>query len=394
MLFLKVVFLLGIFIVWYSYIGYGCLIWAINKIKNRVRTVKKQQPVTDFPEITLVIAAYNEASIIDQKIQNSYLLDYPANKLNILIITDGSSDGTDVIAGKHERVKVLHQPERRGKIDAIHRAMQYISTPVVVFSDANTVLNSSSIKNIARHYADPKVGGVAGEKKIQVADNTKVAGAGEGLYWKYESWLKKNDSDLYTVVGAAGELFSIRTELYEYVGKEVLLDDFIISLRICRKGYRIVYEPDAFATEAPSTSMAEEQKRKIRISAGAFQSMVMLKGLLNIFKYRVLSFQYISHRVLRWTLCPLMLPLILLINIILVVNRPDWFLSIFLLLQLMFYFAAGIGWMLSREDKKIKILYVPYYFVFLNVSLYLGLVRYLKGSQTVLWDKATRENYA
>src|SRR5690606_11550963 len=147
-------------------------------------------------------------------------------------------------------------------------------------------------------------------KKILMTKNGKAAGAGEGLYWKYESWLKKNDSALYSVVGAAGELFSIRTELYEYVGNNIIVDDFVLSLKICWKGFRILYAPEAYAMEAPSQSMEEEQKRKIRISAGAFQSMVILKDLMNIFKYGVLSFQYISHRVLRWTICPALLPVI------------------------------------------------------------------------------------
>jgi cellulose synthase/poly-beta-1,6-N-acetylglucosamine synthase-like glycosyltransferase len=218
-----------------------------------------------------------------------------------------------------------------------------------------------------------------------------VAGSGEGLYWKYESTLKRLDSQLYTVVGAAGELFSIRTSLYEYVGDNVLLDDFVISLRICAKGYRVVYDPEAYAMETPSASLAEEQKRKIRISAGAFQSMVMLKGLLNIFKTPVLSFQYISHRVLRWTLCPLFLPIVLITNILIVLLNDSTFYNLLLGGQLLFYFAVAIGWFFSSRNRKIPLLYVLYYFFFLNVSLYLGFIRYLKGSQSVLWEKAARE---
>jgi cellulose synthase/poly-beta-1,6-N-acetylglucosamine synthase-like glycosyltransferase len=218
----------------------------------------------------------------------------------------------------------------------------------------------------------------------------KAAGAGENLYWKYESYLKKLDSDFYSVVGAAGELFSIRTGLYEYVGDQVLLDDLIISLKICMKKYRIVYEPRAYAMEEPSQSIKEEQKRKIRISAGAFQSIGILKGLLNPFKYPKLSFQYISHRLLRWTACPILLPVIFILNCILVVQNAGPLYEILLVAQIIFYLISFAGWIYSRKNIKLKALYVPYYFVFLNLSLYLGFFRFIKGKQSVLWDKAER----
>ena len=176
--------------------------------------------------------------------------------------------------------------------------------PIPYFQDANTLLNPSCVREIVKHYADPGVGGVAGEKKIITSERDKAAGAGEGIYWKYESLLKKLDSDLYSVVGAAGELFSVKTSLFHEAAEDTIIEDFVQSLQICMEGYVIRYEPNAFATETASASMREEQKRKIRIAAGAFQAMVILKGLFNVFRYPVLSFQFISHRILRWTLCP------------------------------------------------------------------------------------------
>jgi poly-beta-1,6-N-acetyl-D-glucosamine synthase len=393
MLLLKILFFLGIFIIFYSYIGYGLLLWLIDKFSTKV--LRRKQPsynMDDLPAVTLVVAAYNEEKFIEEKIQNTLSLDYPKNKFHFIVITDGSSDRTAEKASAFSGVQVLHHPDRKGKIAAIHRAMEFVKTPVVIFSDANTLLNSDSIKNIARHYQFGDIGGVAGEKKILNTGGTAVEG--EGVYWKYESFLKKMDARLYSVVGAAGELFSIRTSLYEYVGDNVLLDDFVISLRVCKKGYRVAYEPDAFAMETPSASMKEEQKRKIRISAGAFQSMRMFLDLLNPFKYPMLSFQYISHRVLRWTLCPLFLPLIYIINWIIVLNRSSSNIyTAILVCQTVFYLLALAGWICSRLNIKVKLLYVPYYFVFINLSLYLGFLRYLKGNQTVLWEKARRENY-
>jgi biofilm PGA synthesis N-glycosyltransferase PgaC len=394
MLLTEILFFFCLFIILYSYLGYGLLLWIIVRIKKLFITQRAETTSPeDLPLVTLVVAAYNEADFIIDKINNSLSLDYPRDKLRLLFITDGSTDDTYRLASEFNDVQVLHSPERRGKVAAIHRAMDHVKTPIVIFSDANTLLNREAIRMIVRHYRSSKVGGVAGEKKIMTSGKDKSAGSGEGLYWKYESFLKKLDAELYTVVGAAGELFSVRTELYEHPDTSVLLDDFIISLRVCKKGYRIAYEPGAYAMEAPSSSMAEEQKRKIRISAGAFQSMVMLRSLLNIFKYPLLSFQYISHRVLRWTLCPLFLPIVLLLNIYLVYIKGGPVYIFLLAAQLIFYMAAIVGWILSINNIKAKILYAPYYFVFLNVSLYLGFARYLRGNQTVLWDKAAREKF-
>ncbi|MCB0774922.1 MAG: glycosyltransferase family 2 protein [Chitinophagaceae bacterium] len=393
MLFYKALFFFALFILFYSYIGYGLLLWVLLKLKKAFSFSKNSIPRDyAYPPVTIIIAAYNEESFIKEKIENTLSLDYPVDKFKILVVTDGSDDNTPELAREFEKVQVLHDSKRSGKIAAIHRAMGFVTTPIVVFSDANTFLNTDCIKNIVTHYQDERTGGVAGEKKIMNSDNQQGPGLGEGLYWKYESKLKKMDAELYTVVGAAGELFSIRTHLYEYPGNDVLLDDFIISLRICKKGYRIAYEPEAYALESPSFSIVEEQKRKIRISAGGFQSIARLKGLLNIFKYPLLSFQYISHRVLRWTLCPLLLPIVLLLNIYLVFVNPSQHLYTYLLVgQFLFYISAFAGWALSLKKIKVKLLYIPFYFVFINLSLYQGFFRYLKGRQSVLWEKAERE---
>ncbi len=362
---------------------------------NIKRIFTKNQPELPgsyFPTVTLITAVYNEASIIQKKIENTFALSYPKEKLRILFIADGSTDETVDILHKHPSVEVLYQPEREGKVAAINRAMQYVNSEIVVFCDGNTFLNTNCIEYLVRHFADKKVGAVAGEKKIiDTSGDTNVAGEGEGLYWKYESFLKRMDSKFYTVVGAAGELFSIRTALYHPVDKNILLDDFMISLRICMEGYRVVYEPDAYAAEEPSESLMDEQKRKVRISAGGIQSVILLKGLLNIFKYGKLSFQYISHRVLRWIACPPLLPLMLVLNIFIVYKGTQPVYTAVLISQILFYTAAFTGWILTFYNIKIKALYVPYYFLFMNVAMYLGMIRYFKKSQSVLWEKANRK---
>ena len=290
-------------------------------------------------------------------------------------------------------MEVYHLDERGGKIGAMNRGMQFVKTPIVIFSDGNTNLGVDSIREIVNLFANPKVGCVSGEKRIYSKDEDAAAGAGEGLYWKYESTLKKWDAELYSVVGAAGELFAIRTELWQEVEKDTLLDDFIISLRVAMAGYTIQYNPEAYAIETASANVKEELKRKIRISAGGIQSVVRLRSLLNVFKYGTLSFQYISHRVLRWTLTPLLLLLIIPANLFLAINADFQLSNIYTLLfygQILFYVAALTGWFLENRKIKVKVLFVPYYFFIMNLSVFLGFRRYLKGNQSVKWERAKR----
>ena len=393
MLALKILFWVSLTVLFYSYLGYGILLWVILQTRRFIRPNKNSTLINDFePEVSLVVAAYNEEDIIEQKIHDCLALDYPKSKLNIIFIADGSSDRTTQIISRYPQVKLMFAPERQGKVAAINRAMQHVTTPIVVFCDANTFLNKRSIGELVRHYTNNQIGAVAGEKKVVSNDKTgDAASSGEGLYWRYESILKTLDSDFYSVVGAAGELFSIRTNLYEPVPHNVLLDDFIISMKICKAGYRVVYEPKAYASESPSFSMKEEQKRKIRISAGGFQSILMLRELLNIFKYGKLSFQFISHRVLRWLVCPVLLPVIFVSNILVFYYTSETLYLAFLVAQVTFYIAALAGYLFATKNIKVKSLYVPYYFVFMNFALYLGFKKFLSKQQSVLWDKAARK---
>jgi biofilm PGA synthesis N-glycosyltransferase PgaC len=394
MLVLKIIFFLSFFIVFYSYIGYGILLLLLVRIKRLFKkNSNKTVPEIFFePEITLIVSAFNEEEFIEKKIGNTFELIYPKEKLKIIFITDGSTDNTPEIVSRFPPIQLLHEATRRGKVAAMNRAIQFVTTPYVIFSDANTLLNADCIKEIAKHYADPIVGGVAGEKKVITGSQSQAAGAGEGLYWKYESFLKKLDSEFYSVIGAAGELFSVRTELFEHTEENIIIEDFVQSLKICMKGFIIKYEPLAFAMENSSASMKEEEKRKIRICAGAFQAMIILKDLFNVFKYPSLSFQFISHRILRWTLCPLCLISIFITNVIIVACNGGKAYLMFLMLQVLFYASALFGWFYANKNIKIKAFYIPYYFFFMNVSVFLGFKRFITKKQTVLWEKAARQN--
>lgn len=391
---LEILFWLALFIIFYSYLGYGILLYFIIKIKRLLGFSKPFNENEDYePEVTLFVAAYNEKDYVDGKVKNSFSLNYPKQKVKHVWVTDGSDDGTPDLLRKYERIEVYHMNERGGKIGAMNRGMKFVKTPIVIFSDGNTNLGENSIKEIINLFRNPKVGCVSGEKRIYSKDADAAAGAGEGLYWKYESTLKKWDAELYSVVGAAGELFAIRTELWQEVEKDTLLDDFIISLRVAMAGYTIQYNPNAYAIETASANVKEELKRKVRISAGGIQSVVRLRSLLNIFKYGTLSFQYISHRVLRWTLTPLLLFCIIPINLILALDANMVMSNIYTLLfygQILFYAMALTGWFLENRKIKIKILFVPYYFFIMNLSVFLGFRRYLKGNQSVKWERAKR----
>jgi len=394
MLILKILFWTLLFIVVYTYVGYGILLYLIIKIRRILKIGKKIEFDSNYePEVTLFIAAYNEKDYVEAKMKNSFELEYPKEKLKIVWVTDGSDDGTPDLLNNYPNTTVHHLDERNGKIGAMNRGMTFVKTPIVIFSDANTMLGKESIRRIVNLFANEKVGCVSGEKRIINKESDVASGAGEGLYWKYESALKKWDAELYSVVGAAGELFAIRTALYRHVEQDTLLDDFVISLRVAQEGYTIQYDPDAYAIESASANVKEELKRKIRISAGGIQSIVRLRSLLNFFKYGTLSFQYISHRVLRWTLTPLCLILLIPVSLVLAYNEgilSFGLYSILFWLQVIFYISALTGWFLENRQTRIKILFVPYYFFIMNLSVVLGFFRYIKKTQSVNWERAKR----
>lgn len=388
---LEIIFWSIFFLIFYTYLGYGIFLYAAVLIKRIF--VKSTSPFDDSfePEITLFIPCYNEKDILQMKIDNTFALDYPKEKLKIMFVTDGSNDGSELFLSKIEGVEVLHEDGRAGKIGAMNRGMKHVSSSIVIFSDANTILNKLAIKNIVRHFANENVGCVAGEKRIETKDVDTASGSGEGIYWKYESFLKRLDSELNSVVGAAGELFALKTNLFEDLEKDTLLDDFMLSLRIAAKKYKVVYEKEAYAKESASANIKEELKRKIRIAAGGIQSIIRLKMLLNPFRYGVLTWQYVSHRVLRWTITPLLLLSLLNINIALVVLREShWAYSVILFLQITTYSLATYGFFLKDVKTKSKIIFVPFYFMMMNYAVVQGIKRYFKGSQSVLWEKAKR----
>lgn len=382
---MQALFWIAAAVVVYTYLGYGLLLLLVNRLLQR----KKPTVAVALPAITFIVPAYNEADIIEAKISNTLGLSYPPGKITYLFITDGSDDGTENIVAGHPQITLLHQPERKGKSVAINRAMVQVTTPVVVFSDANTFVQADSLLKLVAHFANAAIGGVSGEKQI-AHEGASAVGVGERLYWKYESQLKQANANFYTLVGAAGELFAIRTALFQPLKEDVILDDFFISATVCLQGYRFVYEREAVAVETSSADMQEEQKRKVRISAGCYQAFARLGGLLNPFRHRRLTFQYASHRVLRWVVCPLALPLLFATSFLLYREAPGSTYAFLFWSQCGFYALAAAGRIFTRQFRPLPFLLVPYYFVFMIASQYRGFWRFATGRQPAVWEKAQR----
>lgn len=387
-----ILFWICLFLIFYTFIGYGFLLFLMVKIKRLIKKPFIFSKESPLPTVTLLIAAFNEADIIKEKIENCLALDYPKEKIQIIFITDGSSDETPQIIAQFKDIQLLHQNIRAGKMAAIKRAIPFIKGEITVFTDANTFLNAPAIQELVKHYQNPKVGAVAGEKRILVDITADASAAGEGFYWKYESLLKKWDYELYSNVGAAGELFSIRTKLYQPIDSDTIIDDHMIAMRIAESGYLIAYEPKAYAVETASADSKEELKRKIRIAAGGIQSILRLKKAANPFHNPILSFQYISHRVLRWAITPWLMLLVFLLNGALWLQNLD--VSLYKLIffaQVLFYAASILGYFLESKKIKIKILFIPFYFSMMNYAAIAGTFRYFKGKQSAAWEKSKRK---
>lgn len=372
-------FWLCLAIVVYTYVGYGLILYLLVFIKRLAIKAKPLADITDdcLPEVTLMVCAYNEEDIISEKMSNTHSLDYPADRLHLVWVTDGSTDNTNSILSTYPDVKIVFSPERRGKSAALKHGIKEVSTEIVMMTDANTMLNPKAIREIVRLMQDPKVGCVSGEKKVMAKSDSDEAAQGEGLYWKYESTLKRLDSELYSAMGAAGELCVIRRQLMTDIPDDTLLDDFVISMEIVRMGYKIAYTSKAFAMEYGSADLHEESKRKRRIAAGGLQSSWRLRSLMNPLRHPVVAFQFVSHRVLRWTITPVCLFALIPLNTILVLSGEGIIYTIIWILQILFYASALAGMRISK------------YFVFMNLNVFRGMV-YLLNNTSGTWEKAKR----
>lgn len=391
---LKIIFWLCLALVVYTYVGYGAVLYIILKVKN-IFFRRETTPILPLdpqllPDVTLMICAYNEADVIEEKMQNIRALNYPQDKLCVMWVTDGSNDNSNELLQAYPEVKLVYSPERKGKAAAMQHGLQENKAEYVIFTDANTMLNADAIREIVRQFMKKNVSCVSGEKRVAARHAGQATAEGEGVYWKYESMLKRWDSELYSAMGAAGELFAVRMSHYLPAPSNALLDDFMISMLILKDGHRIAYTNEAYATEYGSASTAEESKRKRRIAAGGLQSIWWLRSMMNPFAYPKVAFQYVSHRVLRWSITPLALFALFPLNLLLLFASGSLIYQLLFLLQLFFYLSALTGHILKVSGRRNKLLYIPCYFLFMNLNVFLGIGYLMSHKDSGTWEKARR----
>lgn len=379
----------------YTYFGYPLLVFLLARFVHKSEITQPGQP-----PVTLLIAAYNEEIVIEDKIRNSLAIDYPKERFQVLIVADGSSDKTMETAKRYtgKGVELLYQPERRGKMAAINRALPHARGEIIIFSDANNYYPPDTVCNLVRPFAKPEVGAVTGAKVIDQGDGN--LGASEGLYWKYESFIKKQESRLGSCTSAAGEVLAIRKDLYSPPPDNVINDDFFIAMQIVRRGYRLVYVPEAKSFERVSPSAEDEIARRTRINAGRFQAIAMAKQILP-FHRPLLVWQILSHKFLR-PLVPFGMIGALLFNLLAVLFPPQTkgllilsqpYSLILLGLQLLFYAMAWIGRNLAdrgEQSKLLRLFYLPTFLTNSNLAALKGFFRFLRGRQSHLWERIQR----
>lgn len=391
---MKIIFWLCLALVVYTYVGYGAVLYIILKVKN-IFFRRETTPILPLdpqllPDVTLMICAYNEADVIEEKMQNIRALNYPQDKLCVMWVTDGSNDNSNELLQAYPEVKLVYSPERKGKAAAMQHGLQENKAEYVIFTDANTMLNADAIREIVRQFMKKNVSCVSGEKRVAARHAGQATAEGEGVYWKYESMLKRWDSELYSAMGAAGELFAVRMSHYLPAPSNALLDDFMMSMLILKDGHRIAYTNEAYATEYGSASTTEESKRKRRIAAGGLQSIWWLRSLMNPFAYPKVAFQYVSHRVLRWSITPLALFALFPLNLLLLFASGSLIYQLLFLLQLFFYLSALTGHILKVSGRRNKLLYIPCYFLFMNLNVFLGIGYLMSHKDSGTWEKARR----
>ena len=381
----------------YVYVGYPLIVAFLARLRRRKETY---EDIT--PQVSILIAAYNEQDIIAAKLENTLALDYPHDCMQILVAVDGSDDRTaEIVESFAERgVELSYDVRRRGKMVAINRAVPRLKHEIVVFSDANNMYAPDALRELVKPFANPKVGAVTGSKNI--ADDTDAHAKADGLYWKYEAFIKKNETRLGSCTGVAGEILAVRRSLYQAPPAHVINDDFFIGMGVLRQGYRLVYAPTAHSVERSSLTEKDEAMRRSRIVAGRYQAMLMAGSLLP-WRSPLLVWQIVSHKFMR-PLVPLVMILAFLVTLAACVwpvpaadaGGLGWlylatpYNFVYLAGQLFLALLALFGSSLKEWGLLGKLLYIPTFLVNSNMAAISGLYSFFTGRQTALWKRARR----
>jgi len=379
------VFWMLVALVVYGYVGYPLTVavaaWLLDR---RVR----REPVT--PTISVVIAAYDEAEVIVERLENLLSSTYPADRLEVVVASDGSEDGTVSLASGVDpaRIEVLDLP-RRGKAAALVDGAARATGEILVFSDANTMFRPDALSMLARNFADPEVGGVAGRTGYVVADEAEAAGHGEDLYWRYDTWLKGRETRAGSVVSAHGGMYAIRRELFRPVEDPAVTDDFAISTGVVDQGKRLVFEPQAVGYENTMVESTSEFRRRVRLMTRGLYGVLLRRRLLNPFRYGFYAIALGSRKLLR-RLLPLTFPPLLLVSAVLAPG--SWFFSTVVAAQIIFLALAAGGLVLRRRPAgRSPLLYVPFFFLLANTASMLAVLNVLRGHRIESWTPHRHE---
>lgn len=366
------------------YAGYPFLLWLLNRVLPP-RAIRLQ---AIEPKVTLIVSAYNEAEVIRAKIENSLALDYPRGQLEVLVISDCSSDDTDNVVREYEGqgVRLLRMNERGGKTAGLNAGVPQAQGEIIIFSDANAMYHPQTVRMIARNFADPQVGCVTGESRYNLEGATDST-ASENMYWRYELAIKKMESRIASLVGGDGAIYAIRKALYRPL-QPADLSDFVNPMQISLQHYRNVYEPEALSFENGADTFDQEFRRKVRIVARAWRGLLRVSPVLNPFRYGFFTLQVLSHKLLRWLIPVFMLGAIT-ANVFLL-HEPFYLFTG--CVQALFYVLAGIGLLQSSRKEIARVFYVPYYFCLVNYASLLGIVSYYRGQSFTTWQTVRETN--
>lgn len=389
-----ILFWIGVLVVFYVYLGYPLLVAVLARLRKPRRC-----PEADLPGVTLIFAAHNEEKVITQKLENSLILDYPRERLQILVVDDGSTDQTAEITRAYQDrgIELIHFDERRGKLSALKDALNGARGEIILFSDADNLYPPDALREAVRCFADPSVGAVSGGRNVI---GKSALGGAESLYWKYEEFIKRQESRLGSCVGVAGDLLAIRKALFVAPPNGIINDDFYMALGILKQGYRVAFAPRARSYHPVAPSEQGEIERRTRMVAGRYQAIFFAWRMLP-FKHPVVVWQVISHKYLR-PLVPFAMILAFLANLLALLplekgGGPAWlalaspFNWIAFILQMVFYLMAWVGMRVKRRGWLGKLLYLPTFLVNSNLAAILGLYRFLSAKQSVVWKKAARQ---
>lgn len=383
---LEILLLITCLIIVNSFVIYPLVIYLIGRDRTEEILKTKYEP-----DVAIVIAAYNEEKVIEQRIRNIAEQDYDLSKVLVYVGSDVSSDSTDNILLELKKefpwLIVFISDQRRGKAGILNELMPQVKSEIIVFTDANTEFQNDAVSNLVRGFTSEKVGGVCGRLVLTDCDSTRSDGVEESKYWRYETFIKNAEGKLGVSLAANGGIFAIRRSLYQNIPTEkAVTDDLFISLSIVAQGYKFNYKEDAVAYENTGNDLQSEYNRKVRFSATNFQLLADFKQLL-FSKNRLLAYAFFSHKVTRWGL-PFLLSLTLILSYSLALY--SFAAALFFSLQILFYFLAAVGFVFSKLKIQMSVFSLPYFFVVSNIAVAAGYIKFRKKKHSVIWTSTER----